>query len=99
MTETQTSLIERFKRAAGKKTFSEYGELTGIERTRMFRLFNGADMKMSEYEKIKSFLEIIDKTSEKTFLEKATFLNEEVKNHFYEEMERKYLLNQLLKAA
>lgn len=99
MTKTQEKLIEKFKSLAGKKTFTEYADITGIERTRLFRLFNGADMKMSEYEKIKAFLEKEDNTSQKNFLEKATYLNESVRNHFYIEMDRKHRLGQLLKSA
>jgi len=34
----------------------KYAELTGIEKTRLFRLFNGAEMKLKEFEILQSFI-------------------------------------------
>lgn len=51
----QQVTLKRFTKVVGQKTYNEYSQLTGIERTRLFRLFHGAEMKVSEYEVFQSF--------------------------------------------
>ncbi|MCF8057885.1 MAG: hypothetical protein K9K67_01205 [Bacteriovoracaceae bacterium] len=52
----QKETLSRFFEETGKKTLDEYSTLTGIERTRLFRLFHGAEMKIGEFEIFQSFL-------------------------------------------
>ena len=56
ITELQKKTMDNFLQVAGEMTLSEYGELLGIERTRLFRLLHGAEMKMWEFEKIQIYL-------------------------------------------
>jgi len=46
----QKVIMNNFINVAGKKTMTEYSVLTGIERTRFFRLFHGVEMKVNELE-------------------------------------------------
>ena len=57
ITELQKKTMDNFLQVAGEMTLSEYGELLGIERTRLFRLLHGAEMKMWEFEKIQIYLD------------------------------------------
>lgn len=61
----QKQTLDSFIKSVGKKTLNDYSEMTGIERTRLFRLFHGAPMKLTEFETLQSFLfekggEVID---------------------------------------
>lgn len=51
-----THTIKVFKETAGNHTLDEFSEMTGIERTRLFRLFHGADMKLKEFETLQVWL-------------------------------------------
>lgn len=57
ITELQKKTMDNFLQVAGEMTLSEYGELLGIERTRLFRLLHGAEMKMWEFERIQIYLD------------------------------------------
>jgi hypothetical protein len=48
MKKLEEETLNSFLEAAGKKTITEYGRISGIERTRFFRLIHGADMKVKE---------------------------------------------------
>ena len=50
MTTGQKEILEKYKALYGKQTLKKMSEQTGIQLTRMFRLLNGAEMKISEYE-------------------------------------------------
>jgi predicted transcriptional regulator len=52
----QREVLEHFKGTFGERSYSEYSKIVGIERTRVFRLFQGADMKVSELEKFQTVL-------------------------------------------
>jgi hypothetical protein len=52
----QKETLKRFRDYTGRKTLDEYSVMTGIERTRLFRLMHGAEMKLSEFEILQSFL-------------------------------------------
>ena len=52
----QKNTIDTFIKTIGKKTLTEYSKIINIERTRLFRLFNGAEMKLSEFEKFQQCL-------------------------------------------
>lgn len=48
--ELQKKVLEQYYKLTNKPTFKEISEDTGIQITRVFRLFNGAPMKLGEYE-------------------------------------------------
>ncbi|MCP4914200.1 MAG: hypothetical protein GY909_13895 [Oligoflexia bacterium] len=52
----QENLIKEFRDTFTRMTLNELTNLCDIERTRLFRIFNGYEMKISEYEKIKACL-------------------------------------------
>ena len=61
----QERTLDKFLTTVGKKTLNEYSKMTGIERTRLFRLFHGSEMKLGEFEVFQSFIlknkgEVID---------------------------------------
>ena len=49
----QNSVLAEYKKIYPKKTLKEISVDTGIQVTRVFRLFNGSEMKLAEYEKFK----------------------------------------------
>jgi len=46
----QKRILEQYLELNGEATFKEIASDTGIQVTRVFRLFNGSKMKLSEYE-------------------------------------------------
>jgi len=54
--DTQQILLKRFKRLFPTHSYKEISMLTGIQITRVFRLFNGAEMKISEYRAFENLL-------------------------------------------
>lgn len=59
-TNYQDSIIRRFRSAFPDKTLRAISEETGIQQTRVFRVFNGAEMKLKEYE---AFEKVLSKKS------------------------------------
>ncbi|MBI2522699.1 MAG: hypothetical protein HYV97_19920 [Bdellovibrio sp.] len=49
-------IINDFKYEFGNLTYREIAALTGIQMTRVFRIFNYQEMKVSEYERFKNLL-------------------------------------------
>jgi hypothetical protein len=49
----QKELLEDFKSKFGNKTLKQFADLTGIERTRVFRIFNGQEMRIGEWDRIR----------------------------------------------
>ncbi len=102
MTHMQNTVIERFISIIGKKTFSEYADITGIERTRIFRLFNGAEMKISEYEKINNVVaqsRNSERVDEDFIVKVNNVLNSNLQRKWELEIQRKNSLKELLKSA
>lgn len=56
----QEELIQRYMNISDHPTFRQISEETGIQITRVFRLFNGSKMKLHEFE---SFGRVISKKS------------------------------------
>ena len=56
MTNLQQAILVNYKKVFPKDTFSTISKKTNIQQTRVFRLFNGAQMKLSEYEAFSSVL-------------------------------------------
>lgn len=50
MDNLQTSIISKYQTNFPKETLNKTSQKTGIQITRVFRLFNGSEMKVSEYE-------------------------------------------------
>ncbi len=60
----QKTIIQNYLDLIGtKKTLKEMSEDLGINITRVFRLLQGHQMKLSEYEKFKKFISMNDKSS------------------------------------
>lgn len=53
----QERILKRFKTLFGDPTYKEMAEISDIQLTRIFRLNNGFEMKMSEYLKIKKAID------------------------------------------
>ena len=49
---SQKQILAKFRQIVGNKTLDQCAKITGIERTRFFRLQQGAEMRISEYEKV-----------------------------------------------
>ena len=47
--EPQNEILEKFKILFKFPTYREISKATGIQSTRLFRIFNGYEMKLSEY--------------------------------------------------
>lgn len=48
--DAQTTVLNQYMLLFGKPTLKKISEDTGIQLTRIFRLFNGSKMKLSEYQ-------------------------------------------------
>lgn len=53
----QQQLIQRFKEQFPTWTFKQIAQKTGLNTSRVFRLFNGQEMKVSEYMAIERLLD------------------------------------------
>jgi signal recognition particle GTPase len=53
----QKSTIKKFKIRFPNNTYSEIAKITGIQQTRAFRIFNGSEMKLSEYESLNKLMQ------------------------------------------
>ncbi len=53
---TQTNLITRYKNTFPKDTIKEISRKTNIQQTRVFRIFNGVEMKVSEMEALEDVM-------------------------------------------
>ena len=56
MKDLEQQTLNSFLKVAGKKTITEYSEISGIERTRFFRLIHGAEMKVKEFVSLQSYI-------------------------------------------
>ena len=66
----QLKVISEFKELFPNATLKKISELTGIQITRVFRLINGREMKLSEYQ---SFRQVITKNESKKIEENSIF--------------------------
>ncbi|EQC49629.1 hypothetical protein [Bacteriovorax sp. DB6_IX] len=53
----QDELLNQFKKRLVDYTYKQISSQTGIQMTRVFRIFNGYEMKVSEYFALKEMLE------------------------------------------
>ncbi len=56
MNQLQLNLIKNYKENFPKDTYKMISLKTNIQQTRIFRIFNGAEMKLSEYEALEGAL-------------------------------------------
>lgn len=95
----QNELLQRFKKLYGNPTYKEVSSLTGIQMTRVFRIFNGMEMKLSEYLVVKSLIdEFLNSTSQlDQLLENCKLrLSEDSLNEVKRFCERQLLVNELV---
>lgn len=53
----QKDLIQKIRKKYDNPTYKELSALTGIQLTRVFRVFNGYEMKLTEYMKLNALVE------------------------------------------
>lgn len=56
MSELQQTILKKYFELHGKQPIRKLAKDTGIQSTRVFRIMNGSEMKIGEYEKFKSLL-------------------------------------------
>ena len=87
---TQQSLINRYKKFYPQDTFKIISKKTSIQQTRVFRIFNGAEMKVSELDALEQVLSESEniKTQEFIHLSKkcTSNLSERVLKDLYTQM-------------
>ena len=70
--ELQQQIIKHYFEIFGDdKTLKEISNHLGIQITRVFRILNGYEMKLTEYEKFKSVTKLASAENSKEFLETA----------------------------
>jgi hypothetical protein len=67
--QTQATLLKRYKEVYPKDTFQVISKKTNIQITRVFRIFNGSEMKLKEYLSINELLQ--SKIDSKQFIQSA----------------------------
>ena len=70
MQNLQTSILSEYTNTFPKDTLKEISLKTGIQITRVFRIFNGSEMKISEYESFQNSLK--QNTTNAQFIETAS---------------------------
>ena len=60
----QKIILNEFKKVFGDKSYRSISKITGIQNTRVFRIFNGSEMRVSEAE---IFLELISRKDKDQF--------------------------------
>jgi predicted transcriptional regulator len=63
----QRCVLKTFKEYYGNLTIREIAALTGIQYTRVFRLFNGSEMKLGEYEAFKRLNDVKGLENQRVF--------------------------------
>ena len=61
----QTTILKRYAEAYPNETIKKTASRTGIQVTRTFRLFNGSEMKVSEYQ---SFIDALNEQNKNAYL-------------------------------
>lgn len=95
----QSKVLDRFKKNYPDLSYKQISNLTGIEKSRVFRIFNGSELKISE-------LEIFDNLNHKAttpgnieFIDTAkkclTTLNKKILNKLLLEMQYNICASQL----
>lgn len=98
----QQQILAEFKQHFPRRTFREIEDLTGIQLTRVFRLMNGAPMRLDEYETLKHVIETrspffksTDRGDKLLARVRAELSHEEIEKIFGQ-MEKRLHWNQLL---
>lgn len=91
----QEELIQAFQKKFNNPSFKVTAELTGINTTRLFRLFNGQKMKLDEYQVFKKLLhqdmDVAALTQKIELIEKVEVFEElqQLVNRFFYKLELK----------
>ena len=97
MSPLQTAIIDSYKKKFPKDKLRHISEKTEIQITRVFRILNGSEMKISEYEAFQECLQYNE--SHLTLIEKLKFtlshLNEKESNLFKSLLDQEILNIQL----
>lgn len=98
----QQQILAEFKQHFPRRTFREVEDLTGIQLTRVFRLMNGAPMRLDEYETLRHVIETrspffksTDRGDKLLARVRAELSREEIEKLFAQ-MEKRLYWNQLL---
>jgi hypothetical protein len=67
--QSQETLLKRYKEVYPRDTFQNISDKSNIQITRVFRIFNGSEMKLKEYLSINELLKT--KIDAKQFIQKA----------------------------
>ena len=70
----QETVLTKFKAAYPGLSLKEVAELTGIQVTRVFRIFNGSEMKLKEFEVLEKILQERNESGE-TFVQFQKVMN------------------------
>lgn len=91
----QETILHRYKEVYGEKTFASISEHTGINVSRLFRIFNGAKMRVEEFEVFNKLVNS-DKGELKGLFEKLVILMDKKEiQEFGVFIERKIKLRQI----
>ena len=101
--DSQKQVLQKLKQLTGPKTLDQFSQITGIERTRFFRLQQGYEMKLSEFEKILFVIKKYDEdwsplgTSSHQFSEES--LTGDLGRELWERMDRLVRYKKLLESS
>ena len=56
----QKNTINRFRKIYPKQTYVQISQMSGIQQTRAFRIFNGSEMKITEFEVLEKLIDDSD---------------------------------------
>ena len=97
MNNLQQIIIEKYRKAYPKDTLKEISKKTKIQYTRVFRIFNGSEMKISEYQAFEKAINTSMTRSEfaNTAIECSLYLSASKLALFYEQMTQSIRLAKL----
>ncbi len=90
--QTQIQLLKAYRDLYGSISFRQISEQTGIQQTRVFRIFNGHEMRVKEFDIFKKLITIKGEKHSKLFLclqEASQKLSNEYLMSLERELERK----------
>ncbi|MBL7663875.1 MAG: hypothetical protein JNM93_01990 [Bacteriovoracaceae bacterium] len=98
--ETQERLLKSYRQQRKNYTLIQMSQETGIQQTRLFRIFNGSEMKISEYAAIEKILYPEQKRNQsmidKLINEASQVLMPESLNEICQLIHKKLSIHQLL---
>jgi hypothetical protein len=67
MTKTQIKLIDTYRAIFPKESYQKISLKTQIQQTRLFRIFNGCEMKISEFETLNNIIRATTQSTHSDF--------------------------------